>query len=404
MTDHLPEPDSPNEPADQWSAIARFLCGECSAAEAHELRQWLAAHPGHADTIALLDGMLPPVAINVFNLNRDVADSASMTPADIENALRSVRSRMQSERVKASAPTLQLSRSAASDAAFAAPAHPSVRVLHNRNGVARTITALPPARHNSGRWRVAGLVAAAAALAAFGLNSWRSTRLPAATVAITYESKVGAQDSIMLPDSSRVVLAPGSRLVVAANYGQGQRNVELQGGGQFTVRHDASRPFALRIGSAVIKDLGTTFLVRSNARQDVVVSVMEGSVSLSDTTSEGGSQPVELKAGDRGLLQVNGSPVAQLGVVTSDEAAWVTGKLVYRDAPLAEVQADLRRWYGVELVIPDVALAHESITTDGWASQPVERLLERIALMKGAKAVRHGDTAFIERSGDRLKH
>ena len=54
--------------------------------------------------------------------------------------------------------------------------------------------------------------------------------------------------------------------------------------------------------------------------------------------------PSTLQAGDRGRLRADGTVVSERGSVTPDEAAWVVGKLVYRDAPLDEVQADLRRW------------------------------------------------------------
>ena len=387
MTDQRPHPDSEHTP-DRWDAIARLLAGESSPAEVADVRRWLANHPTDARTVAALDALLPSGAIE----NR-VAYSDRMTDlssVNVEHALQRVHAQMETP-----APVLELSRStqAASQA----------RVLQHRTG---TQSAIAPrqTRTSFGFWQVGGMVAAAAVIAAFGVNAWRSSQKPAATVAITYDTKVGAQGSVMLPDSSRVILAPGSHLVVAANYGQGQRNVELRGAGQFTVRHDAKRPFSVRIGSAVIRDLGTVFSVKSIDNAGVVVSVTEGSVLLSDSSSDAGNHTLQLKAGDRGRLMADGSVSAELGIVTPDETAWVTGKLNYRDTPLAEVQADLRRWYGVELVVGDAALEHLTVTSNGNASEPVEKIIERITTMQGTTSVRRGDTVFINRAGDRLKH
>ncbi|MDQ6612074.1 MAG: hypothetical protein M3Y64_06550, partial [Gemmatimonadota bacterium] len=117
MTDQLPQPDSENEPTDEWNAIARFLAGESSAAEATELRQWLASHPGQADTVAALDAMLPVVAVDIFSVDSALADSdVHLSPAHIEAALRNVRARIGPVLLKTSAAALPLSRAATSDA------------------------------------------------------------------------------------------------------------------------------------------------------------------------------------------------------------------------------------------------------------------------------------------------
>ena len=100
------------------------------------------------------------------------------------------------------------------------------------------------------------LAAAALAIAAVGVTRWQ-IGTDTTTVAVTYNTPVGSSDSISLADGSNVILAAGSRLIVAADYGKGQRNVELLGAGHFTVRHDEKRPFSVRAGSAVVRDLGT---------------------------------------------------------------------------------------------------------------------------------------------------
>ena len=386
MTDHLPQPDSENEPADQWSAIARFLAGESSAAEAAEMRQWFADHPGHARTTASLDAIL--TASPSDRVNSGTALSSQLAPvsaADVESALMRVRARM------TSAPVLELSKS---DPAL------QPRVPRNRSGAQRTVVAATTRRFSA--WQIVGVAAAAALVAAFAGKQWMWSN--AGSAAVSYASKVGVSDSITLPDSSRVILAPNSKLTVAANYGQGQRNVELQGTAQFTVTHDEKRPFSVRTGTALVKDLGTTFIVKQTARAEVLVSVMEGSVSLSDASPNAKGQPVQLRAGDRGRLPAQGVPVAELGAVTPEESAWLTGKLMYRDASLEEVQADLLRWYGVKLIIRDSAMAKPTITADQLPGDGVNLLLKKIAVIYDGVVEMSGDTAFINRSGDRLKH
>ena len=75
--------------------------------------------------------------------------------------------------------------------------------------------------------------------------------------------------------------------------------------------------------------------------------------------------------------------------------------LVFRDASLAEVSSDLRRWYGVELRVEDSILASRHLTMT-FAGDPLERVLRVIGLGLGADVERHGDTAVV-RASDRSR-
>src|SRR5690606_32688824 len=73
---------------------------------------------------------------------------------------------------------------------------------------------------------------------------------------------VGEVASVALPDGSRVLLGPASELVVAGGYGAADRGVELRGEAYFEVDHDEARPFRVRVGDALVTDLGTVFTIR----------------------------------------------------------------------------------------------------------------------------------------------
>ena len=203
---------------------------------------------------------------------------------------------------------------------------------------------------------------------------------------------VGARDSLTLRDGTRIVLAPGSRLTVAAGYGTHEREVTLEGEGWFSVRHDAARPFAVRVRGAVVRDIGTEFTVRSSAGAGapVRVAVHEGSVALA---TQGSGDSLVLRAGDRGVVRADGRLDAERGVVTPDDASWRSGRLVYRDASLADVQADLARWYGVELRIDETLRTRRLTAT--FAGDPVERVLSVIGLAVGGDVTRDGAVATL---------
>lgn len=235
--------------------------------------------------------------------------------------------------------------------------------------------------------------AAALALVAGAGLVWRltrtSTELP--TAAATYTTNVGQTDSLTLSDGTVAILGPVSRLAVSAGYGDGARTVELEGVAWFDVTHDNTRPFRVKAGSAEIEDLGTRFGVTATG-DEVRVVVESGSVAIQDTVKRS-ARRVTLKAGEAATLRANQSlptPSAR----TESDIAWLSGHVVFDNAPLARVRDDLRRWYGLELVLADSSLLarHVSARFAGESSAQVLRVLE---LALGAVIERRGDTAVV---------
>jgi transmembrane sensor len=387
MSDHPPGPaPRARPPADapvDWDAVARQLAGEPPAADdaadgarARDARRWMAAHPDEAARLAEVDA-----------LARTHLAAPSTPPVDVEAAL---------ARVKQAFP------------AAAVPARPAP---------SRPAWATRPRR----------LVQTGAALAAAGLAIVvvRQRLAPVdpapAVLAARHATAVGQRDSLRLPDGTRVVLGPATRLDVPAGYGRGARTVTLDGEAYFAVVHDAARPFTVRAGPAVVRDLGTAFVVRGSHADRVTVAVTEGSVRLEAAAPAESGQPetvqppvrrpradtagVLLRAGDRGLVdRPRGAPgagplaarVSRLAPAAApdDETAWTTGRLVFRDAPLAEVSDALRRWYGVELRVTDPTLAGRHLTAN-FRGEPLGEVLRVVGLALGARLDRRGDTVFV---------
>src|SRR5439155_13573395 len=79
------------------------------------------------------------------------------------------------------------------------------------------------------------------------------------------------------------------------------------------------------------------------------------------------------------------------GVVNGDEMSWTHGTLAFHDASMPAVAAELRRWYGIRLVIADSALAARRLTAtfDRVSVDDVGRVL---AAVLGGSVSRSGDT------------
>jgi transmembrane sensor len=250
-------------------------------------------------------------------------------------------------------------------------------------------------------WRAVGALAAAAAVVVTAIGVWRSRQgadvaAASALAPATYTTAVGQRDSLRLADGTTVMLGPSSRLDVAAGYGSAAREVALRGEAYFAVRHDASHPFTVHAGNAKIVDVGTAFTVREDSGAGVRVAVTAGSVRVSraSTADSGSDTGVVLAAGDAATLADAASPTVARGSVTGDDTAFTHGALVLRDAPLAQVAAELRRWYGLELRVSDSAVARRRLTAT-FAGESPDEAIAIIGAALGARIERRGDTVIV---------
>ena len=153
--------------------------------------------------------------------------------------------------------------------------------------------------------------------------------------------------TVRLADGSSVVLAPHSRLTVSGKDGE---RIALSGGAYFSIRHDPGRTLSIAAGPAEISDIGTIFDVQSSG-QAVRIGVAEGQVSVKFANTS--SQPSVLAQGSTLSYDGSAGRVLIRTAPTSDIGGWRGGRLSYQDTALPLVAADLARYAGVHLVVPD---------------------------------------------------
>ena len=316
-------------PGMDWERIGRYLAGEASREEAAEVRRWLDAHRSDAEVVAAVE-----------RLTKAIGGARSV---DVEAALRRVKTR----------PT------------------PRARIV------------LPSGRIRGWMRQTEFLAAAAAIILVAGVFLFEDAQQFArGDRQVTYSTDVGQRDSVRLRDGSLVLLGPATRVAVRG------REVDLTGEAFFRVVHDDERPFIVRAGGSVIRDIGTEFSVHTDGAAAIRVAVQEGSVAL-----RRGTDSVMLQQGDVGRI-AEGRVESLPGGATAEDFAWMHGELIFRDTPISTVIADLRRWYGVEVRVADTALLQRRFT-GMFTTEPRERVLDVIAMTLPARVERRGDTAYF---------
>jgi transmembrane sensor len=199
-----------------------------------------------------------------------------------------------------------------------------------------SVAPVRPAAPARRRLLVGSLVAALAV--AIGIPAlWQR---PGDTV---YSTHVGETRRIALASGAAIDLAPSSRLVV-----QGGDTARLQlaeGSAYFDVRHDPNRALSIQAGDYAVSDIGTKFAI-DLVEDGVMVGVSEGNVSVAPANA---GEATRLSAGQRLLARkgtVSVSPVA-----ARDVGSWRQGRLVYDNAPLSVVAADISRYSGKHVLL-----------------------------------------------------
>jgi transmembrane sensor len=161
-----------------------------------------------------------------------------------------------------------------------------------------------------------------------------------------FRTAPGQTRAVALADGSRIELASASTLTVKAG---GQR-LALDGTASFAVPHRPDRTLTVEAGGLTVQDIGTTFEIATGG-QAVRVQVAEGQVSVAAPEL---ASAVRV-AGGRKLVVDRSLGTAELQPVR-EYASWKHGRLVYDNAPLPLVAAEVGRYAGRRVAVaPDLA-------------------------------------------------
>lgn len=327
-----------------WQSLLQYAAGECTPAERERLDRWLAENPKHAEMLASI---------------RRAASLAGKTVAPERRTAMLARLRAEfaaDGTGRRASPTLGLS------------------MLHPRGWRATAM-------------RVAATVAVVLGAGFVGHHVSRGPATPTANEGnySVVSTTQGQRLSIQLPDSTNVVLAPGSTLRTPSTYGVRDRTVVLEGEAVFTVVHNEARPFAVITSRAIARDLGTRFVVRAysgDTQTEVVVA--EGLVAVHgrDSAAHATSDSIVITPGERVRVSAEGRLELTRGVALDSYFGWVEGRLVFRDTPLEEVAARLSRWYDVDVRLVSPRNRSQPVTAT-FERQTAREALSRVGMSLG---------------------
>jgi transmembrane sensor len=176
-----------------------------------------------------------------------------------------------------------------------------------------------------------------------------------------YRTEIGEQRVITLVDGSTITLDTDSEARVA--FSKERRLVDLaRGQAFFAVAKDRTRPFIVAAGGARVMAVGTAFDVRLE-HDGLSVTLREGRVRIE--APEGQSPQSDTAARVKAADLVPGSKLRTsqhaawqvAGADVTRELSWLHHQLVFDNARLDAVVAEMNRYSSTKIVLGDPALA-----------------------------------------------
>lgn len=353
-----------NENAD-WDRLSRYLAGECSEDEEHQVEAWLREDP---ENQKLLDALR-----RIWKVSERPRDQHLPTEeekaADRERLLREIREQRDQD---ASEP----------DTHHRDVSVPKELLSPFRNRLTQTLM-------------VVALLIGGVIIALQMSEGWKAGTDEPRFREIATER--GERDTVRLDDGTRVWLSVDTKLRVPTTFDRRRRRVELSGEAYFEAAPDTDRPFIVKSGDAQVRVLGTKFGVTAYpADSSVQVVVREGSVALEPESGDT-KESATIRAGELGQLFGVDHRVTTRTVDVEKYLGWLDSKLDFDNVPLPEVARRLERWYDVEVRLQDEALTSRRLTAS-FDDTPPEAVAEIIGTTLGIKhRVEEGKIIFTTR-------
>lgn len=203
----------------------------------------------------------------------------------------------------------------------------------------------------------------------------------------------GKNFKVILDDGTEVWLNAESSLRYPVKFTDEERVVELEGEAFFHVAKDSKRAFIVKNQATEAHVLGTQFNFRAYSRESRHITLVSGSVKISDPTSV---NELILEPGQDVKLGEN--KLTAHPVDTNEYTAWTRGLFYFDNTQLTEIMKAIGRWYNLTIVFTDETSMQYHFSF--WASreETPQQTIERLNRVGKVKAILEDDRIIIGKS------
>jgi transmembrane sensor len=208
---------------------------------------------------------------------------------------------------------------------------------------------------------------------------------------LVYQTGAGQRSSVLLPDSTEVILNHTSALAVDRQRSGDDRHATLTGEAFFKVRK-TGLPFIVTTDLGSVRVLGTEFNVRLR-RGMMEVAVVSGRVRVT-ASREGKDSTVLLQGGEFTAFDRGAYPASPQRLPYIDEyPGWIHDKFIFQRATLESATREIAEQFGSTISIGNPELLNQTITgvVDG---RSLEAAVRTLCLLSGT-SYRNENSGYI---------
>jgi transmembrane sensor len=168
-----------------------------------------------------------------------------------------------------------------------------------------------------------------------------------------------------LPDGSQISLNKESSIEYDFSKNE-KRIIKLKGEAFFEVVHDEKKPFIIEVEDLKITDIGTSFLVSENDKQnEVTVSVEEGIVLVEQNNSK-----IELRAGEQATYYAETGKIDKLKINNKIRPSYASKILKFNRTTLNDAIENINSMYGTNIILSTKQIQNCEITASFTDENP----------------------------------
>lgn len=188
---------------------------------------------------------------------------------------------------------------------------------------------------------------------------------------------------IFLPDGSKVILSPGSKLNYPSSFDDlATREVYLTGQAYFDIKHNNSKPFIVHSGKLETIVLGTAFNIKAmEGETDITVTVTRGKVKVVDLEKK---KILAILTHDQQISYCTLKTKSVVRTVDSEKLLdWKNQDLLCDNLTLAEAAELLGERYHVTINIDNEFTRSQRFTATFPKNESFEQILKSICVFNG---------------------
>ena len=200
----------------------------------------------------------------------------------------------------------------------------------------------------------------------------------------------GMDFEVVLADGTKVWLNAESKLEYPSHFSNKERTIKLHGEAYFEVDKDKEHPFIVQTNNLKTRVLGTQFNVSNYSTTNSHVTLIEGSVEVSNSKG----RVTRIKPGEDAHLQQNGAfDVKEVDV--DSYIYWKDGFFYFDNVSLVDIMQSLGRWYNVNIVFSNKAAMDYKMHYLCDRKGGIEHAITLLNRMKKVELKREGNTLYI---------